>query len=230
MTVAAQLVERSAGLIDLIVRSQPNVSAYQFAAGETLDAAFAGPTAMFDVPSKTQFVSKTLLLQRRGRIDERTPGLTRATFNLNDFASATVPGDSVISFITVAMQPFGVPGFLPPGPILVVPPPGFFSAGRRILNFVGTAPNVAAGTNNLPPTGSMNFILPKFANHIQIFNTGANSIFVSFDEGLPEFEIPSAGTNFLNFQEAGIQQVFIRASGGTSAFKIAASIVNGIQA
>jgi len=226
---SAQLVQRSKGLIDLMVRSQPIFVMYRFAAATTLDDAFTAPVTLFDVQANTQFISRSLRLQRLGFYADRVPKLTRATFDLDDFASPTVPGDGAISYITVAGQPNNAP-FLSFGPILVVPPPGFFSTGRRVLNLVGTAPNVGAGANNLPPPGVMNVILPRYADEIHIFNTGANPIFVSFGEGLPEYEIPSAGTNFLYFRQAGVQQLFLRASGGTSAFKVAASIVNGIPA
>jgi len=231
MPVAAQYVQRSPGLTDLVVRSQPNALQYQFAAADTLDNAYTAPVTLFNVPANTQYVSRSLRLQRRGFFDEVTRGLTRATFNINDFAAAGVPGDGVISFVTVTLQPVGFPFFLSgPHPILVVPPPGFFNTGRRALTLVGTAPNIAGQANNLPPPGVMNVVLPKFADEVIITNMGANDIFVSFDEGLPEYEIPSAGTNIVHIRQAGVQQFFIRASGGTSAFQISASIVNGIQA
>lgn len=231
MPVAAQYVQRSTGLTDLVVRSRPNVAQYRFSAADTLDNAFTAPVALFTVPVNTQFISRSLRLQRRGFFDESTTGLTRATFNINDFAAAGVPGDSVISFITVTFQPIGVPAFVgTPAPILVVPPPGFFNTGRRMLTLTGTAPSLAGQANNLPPPGVMNVVLPKFADQIRVENTGANNLFVSFDEGLPEYEIPAAGTTFAIFQEAGIQQIFLRASGGATTFQIAASIVNGLQA
>ena len=231
MPVAAQYIQRSTGLIDLVVRSRPGVSQYQFAAADTLDNAFSAPVPLFDVQTNTQYISRSLRLQRRGFFDESRVGLTRATFNLNDFAAPTVPGDGVIAFITVLYQPIGVPAFIgTPAPILVVPPPGFFNTGRRMLTLTGTAPSLAGQANNLPPPGVMNVVLPKFADQVRIENTGANSLFVSFDEGLPEYEIPAAGTTFTLFQEAGVQQIFLRASGGTTTFQIAASIVNGLQA
>jgi hypothetical protein len=225
--VMPYLVQRSTGLVDLLVSNTPGNSVFRFASAITLNAAYTGATPIFDVIQGRTFLSRTLALQRRGYVEENTRGMTRATFNPDDFAGATTPGDSVVSYLRVApVGPAGVVG--PYGPILVTPPPGFFTASRNIITLSGTAPNVAALGNNTPPPTSMWIALPRYADQVRIYNDGANPIFVSFGRGLQEIQLPNAvgGTDIV-FQQSGINQILIRAQGGTSAFRISASLVNG---
>jgi hypothetical protein len=104
----------------------------------------------------------------------------------------------------------------------------FFATGRRNLVINGTAPDVAAGLNNLPPAGVMIFKLPRFADEFTIYNDGDGvDIFLSFGEGLQEVEI--VGGASMSFTEAGVNLLYIRGDSGTAAFRAVFSIVNGLQ-
>jgi len=227
MSVYAQLVERHQGVVDLAIRNRAGVVSYLVNAAVTLDAAYAGTTNMFSVPHGRDFRSPTLQRNRKNLVAETRRGLTRIAYDPVDYASVTVPGDSQISFVRIAEVNFAGTT-LPEGPILVVPPPGFFVAGRATIPLTGTAPNIAALPNGTPPANAMRIDLPKYADEITIFNDGGASLFIAFGLGQPEVEVPTATS--LTFPEAGVSEVFLRGDGAAVAFRLLAALVNGIQA
>ena len=227
MTTAASLIERHPGFVDLAIRSRDGVQSYVISAAVSLDAAYAGATAMKTLQRGVSFRSKTLRRKMVEWLEESNRGLTRFTFDPRDYASTTIPGDSDVTFIRVSEVVGGTTEGA--GPILVVPPPGFFSSGRSILNLSGTAPNVSGRSNHLPSPSGMRIMLPKFADRVDIFNDdGANSLFVAFGLGTQEVEVPK-GTE-IKFLEAGASEIIVRGQGGTVAFRLVLSVVNGIQA
>lgn len=224
---SAQLIERHSGVVDLAVRNNPAYPSYIFGSAATLDLAFAGTTAMFTVRRGRTFRSPTLQRNRINMVGETSRGLTRASYDLKDYASATVPGDSDISFVRVA--PVNNAGTtLPEGPILVVPPPMFWTAGRANLTLNGTAPNVAGLPNLLPPPGTMLVDLPKFATNITIHNDGGSPLAVSFGLGRQEFLI--AAGEFQLFPQTGVSMVSLRGDGGATSFRAIFALVNGLLA
>lgn len=224
---SAHLIERHPGVVDLSVRNNPVHQSYIFGSAATLDLAFAGSNPMFTVRRGRTFKSPTLQRNRVNFVGEKNWGLTRASYDPKDYASATIPGDSDISFVRIApVDNAGVT--LPEGPILVVPPPGFFTAGRASLTLNGTAPSVAALPTLLPPPGTMLIDLPKFAKNITIHNDGGAPLAVSFGLGRPEFVIPNG--DLKSFHETGASLLSLRGDGGTAAFRATFALVNGLLA
>lgn len=223
----ASLVERHPGVVDLAVTSRPSVESYQFGAAVTLDAAYVGVTTLFRVPRGQSFRSPTLLRNRVNLVGESNRGLTRASYDPSDYASATVPGDTQISFVRVTEIDHSGAS-LPPGPILVVPPPVFWVAGRQNLSLNGTAPNVAGLANNQPPQNAMWVDFSRFAKDITVFADGGSPIAVSFGEGRQEFVIPASES--FTFKETGATIMSLRGVGGTSAFRVVAALINGLLA
>jgi hypothetical protein len=226
MNTSAHLIERHTGVVDLRVRNRPGIASYVFGAAASLDTAFAGTTTMFTVLTGRSFRSRTLRMNNINRVEESSRGLTKVTYNPNDYASATIPGDANISFVRVAEVDLGGVN-LGEGPILVVPPPGFFRTGRSNLALNGTAPNVAGLANNMPPPDAMIIDFPRFTDEITIVNTDAVSLFVSTQVGTQEFEIPTAGS--VTFTQTGTSELYLRGETATATFKMFAVIVNGIQ-
>jgi len=225
--VTPHLVARQTGIISLMMPNRPSIRTYAVGASVTLDAAFAGATAMFSVSRGASYRSSTLRKNKLGWTEESTLNQTRVSYDPNDFASATVPGDKAITFVRITETDMGGTA-LDAGPILVVPPSMFFATGRRNLVVNGTAPDIAAGLNNLPPTGVMIFKLPRFADEFTIHNDGDGvNIFLSFGEGLQEVQI-TAGES-MSFTEAGVNLLYIRGDTGTAAFRAVFSLVNGLQ-
>lgn len=240
MASTPRLVERHRNLSFLAIPNRPTVWTYGIRAAKSVTAAWAGSTALFQVRVGQTFRSPTLVRKRWALYQETRQGLTFASYDLNDYASGTVPGDGAISFIRV--EEFDRAGnSLGEGPILVVPPPAFFATGRRNLIVNGLAPQATGGADNLPPVGTMVLALPKFADEVTITNIDENNtLFVSFGAGLQEVSISpqgAAGTvsqqrnSTQVFTEAGADHIYLRSSAvaGTN-FSIVAAIVNGLQA
>ena len=227
MIISAHLIERHKGVVDLMVRNRPGIASFVFGAALTLDDAYAGTTTMFTILNGSTFRSITLRRNKINRVEETFHGQTRASYDPNDYASATIPGDSDISFVRVAEVDLGGNN-LGEGPILVVPPPGFFRSGRSNLVLNGSAPNVVGLDSNLPPPDTMWIDFPRFSDEITIYNDdGANSLFVSFGQGLQEVEIEFSES--MTFTKAGATEILIRGEGGAVDFRIVAALVNGIQ-
>jgi hypothetical protein len=170
---------------------------------------------------------------RLGVVDESRRGHTRATFDLTDYATAAIPDDLVTSFIRIR-ELDGAGATLSTGPILIVPPPNFFGTGRRNLVLNGTAPDAAGTANNLPDlTDGLIVAFPKFADEVTIENTDSNQLFISFGQGLQEYQLgPESATasGIKTFTESGVDLLYLRSdnAAGTS-FVANFALVNGLQ-
>ncbi len=227
MTTSAQLIERYPGFVDLAIRNRSAVASYTIGGEVTLDGAYAGVTNMVTVPKGSLFRSRTLRIQKINRVEESNRGLTRIQYDPNDYASPTLPGDSVVGFIRVIENDYAGLA-LPPGPILVVPPSGYLKSGKSTLLLEGTAPNVPSPGNGLPSPSSLWIEYPRFLEEVRVYNDGGNGIYISPGIGSPEMEV-LAGTQ-VQIHSWGTNEILIRGEGGTSAFRIQGVLVNGIQA
>ena len=222
------LVQRLPGLIEMQVRTDPAIATYRFGAEKTLDGAFSATTAMFDVVAGGNFRSPTLRRTSLGRAEESGMGLTRAAVDLTDYASATVPGDGAIAFIR--LTEIDLAGtVLNEGPILVVPPAGFFSSAYRTLTLTGTAPGANATPTTLPPIGAMVLSFPAFVDGLTIYNDEAlNDLYVALGAGVPEIEIPAGESMTLS---NGGTALYLRGqtSTDTAAFRLSATVISGLR-
>jgi hypothetical protein len=228
------LVDRYPGIIQMALTNRAAVASYRFGAANTLDLAFAGVTPLADVRKGTSFRSPTLVMSALNRCADSRKGQTRFSVDMNDYASATVAGDSATSFFRVSeINHAGT--VLNPGPILVVPPTYFNTSPNRTLTLTGTAPNVVATTTGIPPTGAMVIAFPVHGDDIVIYNDddgGGNPMFVSLGAGQPEIEVPYNTSNLtgpdmvLNY---GGSVVYIRSSGNTVPFRMTTTLVAGLR-
>jgi hypothetical protein len=225
MTSTPQLLERHPQIIELSIPNVPGVLSFNVGVDSSLNSSFSGPSPAFSVENGGVYRSKTLRINKINRVYESNKGLTRASVDLDDLASATIPGDNALSFFRVTEVLKSGPGT--PGPILVVPPPNFLSSSRKVLNLFGTSPNVAPTPSGLPPAGCMTVVLPRFCDRLEFSNSGASTILLSFDPGVPEMPIPSGSSQL--FEHAGIKRIFIHTNGATSNFRILAYMVDGIS-
>lgn len=229
MPTSPRLTYRYERFVELVFMNKADVSAYRVGAANTMDAAFAGTTAMFTVGQGATFQSPSLRKRRVGRSLYTNRGLTVAQYDPEDYwvGGGTLPHDAAGSYLRVSEQnAAGV--FRPAGPILIVPPPGFFVTTRPNLTVSGTAPNVAASATGVPPTGALHFVLPRFADSTTITNSGGASIYLSFNSGLPEFEILANQTVFL--PDGAVSEVFVRGDGAAVPFSAFFAIVNAEMA
>lgn len=229
MPTYPRLTNRYEGSVELVIHSNPDVRSYQFGAANTLDTAFAGVTAMFDVPRDGTYRSRGLKQRGLGTSLYTSRGLTVAMYNPEEFwtGGGTLPHDFETAYVRITeTSAAGV--VRPAGPILIVPPPGFFTTTRPSLTVSGTAPNVAASTTGNPPAGAMHFVLPRFADSTTITNDSGNPLLVSFGAGMPEFQVLDGQTTLL--PDGAVSELYLRGSGGTAAFTIFFAIVNAEMA
>ena len=229
MSVVPRLVRRATGIMDLAIRNRPGVIGYRLSAANDLDTAFSVPTNFLTVRSGDVFSSPTVQRNRAYRNDGTNRDLTRLWLDIDDYANATIPGDTDTLYLRVAEQTAA--GFLPNGPILVIPPPDFFETGRRTLVIVGTAPDLPSRGNNLPSESALRVYLPKFAEELRVYNenaVGGDDLYFSLGIGLVEMRVP-AETN-RSYAQSGANEILLRGSGDPVPFTISAGIVNGIQA
>jgi hypothetical protein len=226
MTTTPRLIERHNNYADLSIRTRAGVIAYRVGAANTLDTAFAGTTAMFTAKAGTSFRSKGIRQAKKGRLLESNRGLTRMVFDPDEYfaVGGDLPHDNKMSYVRVEEQnPAGT--FLSPGPILVMPPCGFWATPRPSLTLRGTAPNVATTADLTPPPGAMVFVLPRFSDHVTIVNEDAAALFVSFDSSMPEITVKAGATTALF--DGAYNVVYVRGDGATVEFSMFFAIVNG---
>lgn len=229
MPVVPRMVRRSTNLIDLAIRNRPSVIAYHLSAAKSLNTAYTAPTTFLTVRSGDVFSSPTVRRNKLFQTEGSNLGLTRIWLDIDDYASASIPGDGDVLFLTVAEETGA--GVLNRGPVLVIPPPDFFETGRRNLVLVGTAPELASRGNNLPPQDGMRVFFPKFADELQVYNenaAGGDDLYFSLGLGLNELRVPAA--DWRGFSEAGANEIILRGNNGAVPFSLTAAIVNGIQA
>lgn len=141
------LLERSQGLIDLTLRHNADTVKYRILVHRNLDSCRTAPKAIIsDIPQGYMYRSSTLVRKRLGLTMDSNRGLTRFTFDLSDFADGgggtapKVPLEEEIVYLRVQEFSRSANAYLPPGPILVIPPTGFFNIRNPLLQIGGTAP------------------------------------------------------------------------------------------
>jgi hypothetical protein len=229
MPTTPRLTYRYDRYVELVFQNKPGVMAYRVGAADALDTAFAGTTSMFTVGQGATFQSPSIRRRRVGRSVYTNRGLTVVHYDPEDYwvGGGTLPHDAMGGYLRVEEQnAAGV--FQPEGPILIVPPPGFFVNTRPNLTVSGTAPNVAVTATGVPPAGALHFVLPRFADSTTITNGGAASIFVSFNAGLPEVEILTGQSTLL--ADGAVSEVFVRGDGAVVPFSMFFAVVNAEMA
>jgi hypothetical protein len=230
MSVAPNLTHRSSRQVELVLPHRRDLLAFEIGAAHNLDTAFAGSTAMFRVISGGSFRSRSIRRRRLGLTQESTRGLSRVVYDPEDFwtAGGTLPHDADISFLRAAeVAPDGTAK--PEGPILVVPPPGFFSSPRPALSVQGTAPSVTLTTTRLPPDDAMHIVLPKFADNLHLRNLSATDpLLFSFSKGQPLISLGVSAIDTL--YDAAFKEIFLCGDGATVDFDARFAIVNGEMA
>ena len=226
MSSGLQIVERHARCVEILIRQDPKVASYILGAAVSLTAAQAGVASMIEVGSGRSYRSPSLRRNKINRVEDPAGRFTRISYDPTDFASATVPGDTQIGFLRVTEVDQGGVS-LPAGPIVVVPVPEVWYQNTPSMILNGTAPNVDALANNLPPADAMWINFPRVIRNFSILNDSANGLAVTIGPaGSQEIIIPTAEGEH-TWYELGADTISLRGVGGTAAFRIVASISNG---
>lgn len=224
-------IDRHYGVVDLSVSNRQldsQTKNIRFAGTNSLVGVISQKT-LFTIPVASTFRSPSLRRNRINLVEESNMGLTRASFDPDDYAAPNFHGEGALNFVKIEELDQSGTEIRESG-WLVVPPPDFFSTGRRTLNLNGTAPLVAtpATYKGLPPSGCLVIKLPKYSDSVLITNTGSNPIFISFGAGHQEIQI--AASSSYQTGEAGASIIFFRATTGSSTFTARFAIVNGLEA
>ena len=241
-----RLIERQEGLINIAIPNLPGVASYTVSALSSFSVTIGDYTALFTVPVGGTYQSPTITRNRSWHVEESRAGLTTCQFNLDDFASATVPGDGGICYLMItATDNSG--STVTEQVTAVIPPPLFFTTSRRNLIIAGSVsgPSPASAPSSLSssPVGTPVLVLPRFADDMLIWSTnvasGSDELCVSFGPGTQEQVLPNAGVatpaNMWTFPDLGTNLIYLRGDDGAGtaavcAFKLQVSVVMGLQA
>jgi len=225
-------IGRHYGVVDLSVSMRqvdPRTQTIRFVGAKDLLSNPVSQSTLFTVPKNGEYRSPTLRKNRKDIVAESNRGLTRASFDPDDFAGTNFHGEGAINFVKIE-ELDGAGTEIRESAWLVIPPPDFFASGRRTLILNGVSAQVATpvGYSGLPPKGCLVIKLPKYADSVEITNTGTDPMFFALGAGHQEIEILS-GTTY-QAREAGASVIFLRCEVGGNNFNASLALVNGIEA
>lgn len=169
-----QLVERKAGLIDMMIPHQPGVQRYRFYAAKTIKDAYgnpatsgvvgSGPVELFVVDAGRQFRSPSVIKRRFGWYGEQLRGMTRVAFDPYDYytdPAKALPSDEEVWFIRIQEYRTSIgwlvnlgavdTGDAKLGSIYVVPPADFFTQPQPGITLYGISPANTTSVAGSPP-------------------------------------------------------------------------------
>lgn len=230
------LVRRQRNQIFITFPENAGVSSYQVRGHQTLNGAFgasgfvggSGTDLMFTLLKGQHFLSPSLM-RRNFRASEVTRDPTRAIFDLDDYSapSNNIPLDEDILFLRVAEYHQALGGYLPEGPIKIIPTPETLFSPKPMLTLSGLAPGVSGVVGGQPPAGAMHIQIPMFADTITISNRDtANDLLIACGRGTPLMEITD-GTS-PSFHVGSCSEFFLCGDQGAAAvaFSLTVSMVN----
>lgn len=230
------LLERSQGLVDLTLRDNVDTTKYRILVHRNLDSCRSSATTIIDDITKgSMYRSPTLVRKGLGRTMDNNRGLTRITFDLSDFADGgggtapTVPLENEIIYLRVQEFSRSANTYLNAGPILVIPPTGFFNIRNPLLQIGGTAPNtsVALGTPiSSPATGDqLHLVFPFYSQTNNIRNlsaSGGNNLAYSSGHSMPAMLLP-ADSDF-GLTSAAYSELILAGDGGNVQFVVSLGV------
>ena len=228
------LLERSQGLVDLTLRDKADTTKYRILAHRNLDSCRTGATTILsDITKGSMYRSPTLVRKGLGRTMDNNRGLTRITFDISDFADGgggtapTVPLENEIIYLRVQEFSRSANAYLNAGPILVIPPTGFFNIRNPLLQIGGVAPNttVSLGTPlSSPGTGDqLHLVFPFYSqtNNIRNLST-TNSLAYSSGHSMPAMLLPSE--NDFGLTSAAYSELILAGDGGDVSFVVSLGV------
>lgn len=214
---------------ELVFFDKPEVMTWEVSVDNTIDNAFATPTAQLTVPKVSGYRSQTIRRNGWGRTQYHDRNRTRAFIHWDDVwaAGSTQPHNSQPGYLRVReIYHSGTTSAW--SPILIIPPPGFFSSPRPSLTIRATAPNVALPADGLPPAGALHLMLPRFSDWLAVSTTSATGLYVATKDNMSMQTL--GGNSELAFYDGVTTELLLIGNGGTATFDVRAAIVNGEMA
>lgn len=236
------LVDRGPNYMDLMIRVDPSVSAYRLLLARTINDAYdltggAGTNGVFgvnapfqypvDIPTKATYRSDLIVQRGLGRLDESIRGQTRIILDLSQYygpANPSVPADYELLFLRVQEFNVATGAFGPPGPIVIIVPPQFFSSIPAGITLAGTAPNTGSMAGTPPSDNAMWIVLPRYCATSNVVNRdNTNDLLMAWDYGQTSAAIEANQT--FSLTSVSYKNVLLEAVGGTANWTAAFSIV-----
>lgn len=228
------LLERSQGLVDLTLRDNPDTTKYRILVHRNLDSCRTGATTILDnLTQGSMYRSPTLVRKGLGRTMDNNRGLTRITFDISDFADGgggtapTVPFENEIIYLRVQEFSRSANGYLDAGPILVIPPTGFFNIRNPLLQIGGVAPSTSVGLGTpitAPGTGDqLHIVFPFYSqtNNIRNLST-TNSLAYSSGHSMPAMLLPAE--NDFGLTSAAYSELILAGDGNDVNFVVSLGV------
>lgn len=216
MPRSLSITRRRPGLIDCSLPARAGVASYNFQWAANFDGAYA---TFQNVPATGIMAPKVQSVIDVGFTDSQFRGRTRFVFSPNlDYG---IPDTKQI---WLRIQQVGVDGTL-----------GAFEAGQLVLPYEST-PNrtvIIAGTapSATSISGSLEIQLPQqLYNPIIQNNAVGTNLFIAWEAGGPEFDVPPVLTSAIDFFQtyAITHQLFVRGGGATAAFSAVFALRNNL--
>jgi len=235
---------RGPNQVNLTIPIQPGIEFFELRGASRLNDAYGnvagvggfGTLPIMRVPNGGQARSKAIQSRRLPAIEESGRRLSRIVFDPDDFATpfnpaaSYLPPDENTVFLRVAPFVTSTGAFMAEGPIMIVPPPDFFSTKEPVFTVSGIAPNLNIGAfpPNIPdvmPPESLNFMLPAYNTTLSIRNLDPLvPLFFSCHPGVSPTVVPG-GTD-VSVTGAGTPEFFFAAPNGNPWFTVRVAVVN----
>jgi len=231
--IVPNVVERHPNYVDIYFKNDPNVSRYRIGGQRTLDGAWTGTTAMFELERNRTFRSRAVRQRRLGILSDSIRGTCRAIFDPMDYydggggVAPTLPNDQETLYMRVEEFRVALGAYAAAGPVLIVPAPGFYSMPNAQLTVAGTAPASAGGVNPGDPVSAnaMHFVLPRLGLEINMTNLdAANDLYYSLGQDRPLSVLPAASGEYIT---GSFKEMLVEGGGGNVQFSFNIKIATG---
>jgi len=200
------VIRREPHLIDLAIPIEPGVTRYRILGSQTLNGAYgnahgvpgpAVPTTILEAQSGEYFRSPSVRRRRPSPIvEESFRNQTRIMFDIMDYQGPGNPLPVDDQPLFLRMQKFHVAtgAFLPQGPILIVPAPGFFNTRYPSFSCSGSAPGILCQFGGVMPADALHIVFTAAVSAITFENlNAATSMMISFNKKMTTMELAGAG-------------------------------------
>lgn len=207
MATIPNILYRAPNLVVMTIPDKAGVSRFRIRAHKTLTgAATAGATdVVFEVDKGAHFKSESV--QKKGRGYPYAPGSTRGhawcAFDPDDFYDPTtagvaqLPPDDQYGFYRVEEFSIAANAYLAEGPILIVPPAGFWSTQDPAMALQVSIPQTSGNEADLKgvpaPAAAIRIHMPGALKSGHVRNLDNKVLYYSLGDKAPMARIPNSG-------------------------------------